>query len=63
VWRVGNGEDINIWSASWVPSNPSRKIITPISNIVYTKVSKLIDPIIDVGMNQCCDPYISTRWM
>jgi hypothetical protein len=30
------GENINIWNDSWVPSIPSRKIITPRGDIVYT---------------------------
>jgi hypothetical protein len=42
VWRVGNGEKINIWQD---PSSPNGKIITPRGAVVYTKVSDLIDPI------------------
>jgi hypothetical protein len=45
VWRVGNGEDIDIWSDPWVLNSPSRKIITPRGNLVLTKLSGLIDPI------------------
>jgi hypothetical protein len=44
IWRVGDGTNINIWSYAWIPSSPSRKILTPRGNIVYTKVSELIDP-------------------
>jgi hypothetical protein len=44
VWRVSNGEEINIWNDPWMPNNPSRKIITSRGNIICTKVSKLIDP-------------------
>jgi hypothetical protein len=44
IWRVGDGTDINIWSDAWFPSSPSRKVLTPRGNIVYTKVSELIDP-------------------
>jgi hypothetical protein len=44
IWRVGDGSDINIWNDSWIPSSPSRKIITARGNVVYTKVSELIDP-------------------
>ena len=33
-----------IWEDAWIPSSPSRKILTPRGRIVYTKISELIDP-------------------
>jgi hypothetical protein len=45
IWRVSNGEKINIWSDPWIPSSPDRKVLSPRGGAVYTKVSDLIDPI------------------
>ena len=40
---MGPGTQINIWDDMWIPSSPNRKLMTRRGNIVYTKVSKLID--------------------
>ncbi|CAN6246168.1 unnamed protein product [Urochloa humidicola] len=44
IWRVGNGEHINIWSDPWLPREWCRKPITPRGNNLLRKVSELIDP-------------------
>jgi hypothetical protein len=44
IWRVGNGEDINIWSDPWIPNSPDFKLTSLRGNAVYTKVSELINP-------------------
>jgi hypothetical protein len=44
IWRVGNGEAIDIWRDPWVPSSPDRKILTSRGQSIVTKVSELINP-------------------
>lgn len=44
IWRVGDGEKINIWTDCWIPNSGSRKVITVRGNRVLSKVSELIDP-------------------
>jgi hypothetical protein len=45
IWRVGNGQNINIWEDEWIPNYHSRKVITPKGRNVLTKVSELINPV------------------
>ena len=45
IWRVGSGDNINIWNDPWVPSSIDKRVITPRGLSVLTKVSELICPI------------------
>ena len=44
IWRVGTGSQINIWEDPWIPSSPSRKVISPRGGVMLSKVQDTIDP-------------------
>lgn len=45
VWRVGDGENINIWTDPWLPKGISRMVTSRRGNNLLTKVAELIDPV------------------
>jgi hypothetical protein len=44
IWRPGTGNTIDIWSDHWIPSSPTRKIVTSRGNCLLSRVEELIDP-------------------
>jgi hypothetical protein len=48
IWRVGNGESIQIWGDRWIPSKGSHRIQSPVRTLpMDAKVSALLD--LDTG--------------
>ncbi|XP_073362313.1 uncharacterized protein [Aegilops tauschii subsp. strangulata] len=45
IWRVGNGQSINIWMDPWIPRGTTRLPATPRGTNLLSKVSDLIDPV------------------
>jgi hypothetical protein len=45
IWRIGDGENINIWHDPWLPNRNSRKPITPRGHNLLRHVSELINPV------------------
>jgi hypothetical protein len=42
IWRIGDGENINIWHDPWLPNRNSRKPITPRGHNLLRYVSELV---------------------
>ena len=59
IWRVGNGQNINIWKDAWIPSCANREVVTPKAGQLLTKVGDLID---HVSNNWDEDLIRQTMW-
>jgi hypothetical protein len=44
IWRIGMGENVNIWEDHWIPSSPTRKVYTRRGHTLLRTVNDLIDP-------------------
>jgi hypothetical protein len=47
IWRVGNGQHIDIWRDPWLPRGVTRRPITPRGRNLIQRVDELIDPVIE----------------
>jgi hypothetical protein len=45
IWRIGSGENVNIWEDHWIPSSPTRKVYTRRGHNLVRTVNDLIDPV------------------
>jgi hypothetical protein len=45
IWRIGNGENVNIWEDPWIPKGLTRKPATPRGANILSIVSELINPV------------------
>lgn len=45
IWRIGTGDEVNMWRDPWIPSSSDLKVITRRGHSILTRVCELIDPV------------------
>jgi hypothetical protein len=45
IWRIGDGQNVNMWTDPWINREGSRTPVTPRGQNLLTKVTELIDPV------------------
>ena len=61
IWRIGSGEEVNIWCDPWIPASPDRKIITPVAKQFYHRLVISSTQILESGTRNC-SLISSTPW-
>jgi hypothetical protein len=44
IWKVGSSADIGMWKDHWIPTSPTRKIMTQRVQILLRTIDELIIP-------------------
>lgn len=44
IWRIGNGQSVDIWTDPWLPRGVTRRPVSPRRHNILTRVHELIDP-------------------
>ncbi|GJN13484.1 hypothetical protein PR202_gb00193 [Eleusine coracana subsp. coracana] len=45
IWRIGDGQRVNIWLDPWIPNTATRRLVTPRVQNALNRACDLLDPI------------------